>query len=206
MRSLACAALFLSATGLILAQDSHARAATKPVMWTSRMRKARALALDTDASAQGVTIKIDIKNLPPGEHSIHIHQVAKCEPPDFKSAGPHFGVVATAMRECRRRYPDFALIVAADGTAHATTVAPNVTLGTDETPCSAMAERRLSSTPSPRHRFRRAAAHRLRRHHQAGISSAARISELFFLRALGHGFARGARKRRLFSAGRFSIE
>ena len=28
--------------------------------------------------------------------------------------------------------PDFALIVAADGTAHATTVAPNVTLGTDE--------------------------------------------------------------------------
>jgi Cu/Zn superoxide dismutase len=27
--------------------------------------------------------------------------------------------------------PDFALIVAADGTAHASTVAPNITLGTD---------------------------------------------------------------------------
>jgi Cu-Zn family superoxide dismutase len=27
--------------------------------------------------------------------------------------------------------PDFALIVAADGTAHVSTVAPNVTLGTD---------------------------------------------------------------------------
>jgi len=31
MRSLACAALLLSATGLVFAQNSHARAAAKPV-------------------------------------------------------------------------------------------------------------------------------------------------------------------------------
>src|SRR3984957_4757049 len=43
----------------------------------------------TDA-APGVRIKLEIRSLPPGEHSIHIHQVAKCDPPDFKSAGPHF--------------------------------------------------------------------------------------------------------------------
>jgi Cu-Zn family superoxide dismutase len=41
------------------------------------------------AADNGVSIALDVKNLPPGAHAIHIHEVAKCEAP-FTSAGEHF--------------------------------------------------------------------------------------------------------------------
>jgi Cu-Zn family superoxide dismutase len=42
------------------------------------------------SSGAGVEVKLNVKDLPPGEHALHFHQNAKCEAPDFKSAGPHF--------------------------------------------------------------------------------------------------------------------
>jgi superoxide dismutase, Cu-Zn family len=37
-----------------------------------------------------LTIKIDLKNLPIGDHAVHIHAKPACDAPDFKSAGGHF--------------------------------------------------------------------------------------------------------------------
>jgi len=43
----------------------------------------------------GVKIVVNISQLSPGEHGIHIHTVGKCEAPGFTSAGGHFNPTNT---------------------------------------------------------------------------------------------------------------
>lgn len=37
-----------------------------------------------------LSIKLNLKNLPFGQHAVHIHEHPACDAPDFKTAGGHF--------------------------------------------------------------------------------------------------------------------
>lgn len=42
------------------------------------------------ATPSGALLDLNLTAAQPGVHALHIHAVGKCDPPDFKSAGPHF--------------------------------------------------------------------------------------------------------------------
>jgi Cu-Zn family superoxide dismutase len=81
----------------------------------------------------GVAIKVDVSQLTPGTHGIHIHSVGKCEGPDFKSAGGHLN---PDMKKHGTENPDGPhagdmpnIEAGSDGRAHTTILAKGVTLG-----------------------------------------------------------------------------
>jgi superoxide dismutase, Cu-Zn family len=86
-------------------------------------------------SAGGVSIALDLKGLTPGEHALHVHVTPKCEGPAFTTAGGHFNPAAKKHGMKNPEGPHAGdmnnFMVAADGTAKATVVAPGVTLGAE---------------------------------------------------------------------------
>jgi Cu-Zn family superoxide dismutase len=83
-------------------------------------------------AANGVTVKLNVHDLPAGDHAIHVHQNAKCEGPAFTSAGGHFNPdnkhhgLENPEGPHAGDIPNFT--VDANGKSKATVVAPNVTL------------------------------------------------------------------------------
>lgn len=86
--------------------------------------------------AEGVVIKLEASDLPPGTHGFHIHEAGKCEAPTFESAGGHFNPTNANHGFDDEKGPHAGdlpnLEVGEDGTVDIEVVAENVTLLADE--------------------------------------------------------------------------
>jgi Cu-Zn family superoxide dismutase len=84
----------------------------------------------------GVRVVVEAKGLPPGPHGVHIHEVGKCEGPQFTTAGGHFN---PDKKQHGTLNPQGAhagdlpnLTVAQDGTGRLESTSDRISLGSGE--------------------------------------------------------------------------
>ena len=88
-----------------------------------------------EEAAGGVQVHVQVSGLTPGSHGFHIHSVGKCDPPDFKSTGPHFNPAGKKHGKQNPQGPHAGdlpdLVVGKDGTGSLDVLVPDVTLTGD---------------------------------------------------------------------------
>ena len=126
-------ALALVSTGCSLPYIPYVRPA--PPAALARLADDKGQTVGSAVFAQeggGVRILLDVTGLAPGDHAVHIHDVGRCDPPAFESAGAHFNPTKAEHGTSNPRGPHAGdlpdVTVSADGKGHMEVTAKLVTL------------------------------------------------------------------------------